>query len=291
MSRSTWLPPLQIAGAKAVVTGAAGGMGEHLARGLARRGASLVVADLRREELLRVRDRIRRESPGVEVFDYIVDLSDVAATDAFTSWIAAEHGDLRILVNNAGVALGGRVAQVSREDIDWLLTINLLTPVRMTHALLPLLLTNGARHGGQAHIVTMSSLFGLMAPPGQAAYATAKFGLRGFSESLRHELQDETQPCGLTHVHPGGIRTDIANHARVGAGTDPVEEAQGREAFDKFLRFPADRAAELIIEAMIERNPRLLIGTDAKALSFVTRVLPRRYWSLLGRGMSIAPTR
>ena len=285
----TWLPPLELARAKVVVTGAAGGMGQHLARGLARRGARVVVADVRSAELAGVAEQIRREMPRAEVTEYVVDLSDVAATDGFTNWIRDEHGDLQVLVNNAGVALGGRVSEVSREDIDWLVTINLLTPIRMTHALLPVLLANGAASGGHAHIVNMSSLFGLMAPPGQAAYSTAKFGLRGFSEALRHELQDGRQPCGITQVHPGGIRTDIARRARVGAGTVPDEEREGREQFDRFLRFPAEKAAELIIEAMIRRNPRLLVGVDAKALSAVTRVLPRRYWSLLGRGMNITP--
>lgn len=285
----TWLPPLELARAKVVVTGAAGGMGQHLARGLARRGARVVVADVRSAELAGVAEQIRREMPRAEVTEYVVDLSDVAATDGFTNWIRDEHSDLQVLVNNAGVALGGRVSEVSREDIDWLVTINLLTPVRMTHALLPVLLANGAASGGHAHIVNMSSLFGLMAPPGQAAYSTAKFGLRGFSEALRHELQDGRQPCGITQVHPGGIRTDIARRARVGAGTVPDEEREGREQFDRFLRFPAEKAAELIIEAMIRRNPRLLVGVDAKALSAVTRVLPRRYWSLLGRGMNITP--
>lgn len=285
----TRLPRLEVAGAKALVTGAAGGMGQHIARGLALRGARVVVADVRAEELAAVVTKIRHGVPGAEIAEYVVDLSDVAATDAFSDWIRAEHPDLQVLVNNAGVALGGRAREVSREDIDWVLTINLLTPVRMTHALLPLLLANGATSGGHAHIVTMSSLFGLMAPPGQAAYSTAKFGLRGFSEALRHELQDEAAPCGVTQVHPGGIATDIARNARGGAGTNLAEEQQGREQFDTFLRFPADKAAELIIEAMIARNPRLLIGADAKALSAVTRLLPRRYWSLLGRGMSITP--
>jgi NAD(P)-dependent dehydrogenase (short-subunit alcohol dehydrogenase family) len=283
-----WLPPLEPAGATAVVTGAAGGMGEHLARGLARRGASVVIADVRREPLQAVRDTIRAESPDVAVHDYVVDLADTAAADAFTEWVAGEHPDLRILVNNAGAALGGRLHEVGRDDLDWLLTVNLLTPVRMTHALLPLLLANGASSGGNAHIVTLSSLFGIIAPPGQTAYSTSKFGLRGFSESLRHELQAEKAPCGLTQVHPGGIRTDIARNARVGSGTDPEEERVAREGFDRMLRFPADRAAELIIDAMVARNPRLLIGTDAKAVAGLTRLMPRRYWSLLQRGMDVA---
>lgn len=283
-----WLPPLDLAGAKVVVTGAAGGMGAQLARGLARRGAVVLAADVRREPLLEVCATIRQESPAAPVHDYVVDLSDTGAADRFTDWVATEHHDLRVLVNNAGVALGGRLSEVSRADLDWLLTVNLLTPVRMTHALLPLLLANGAVSGGQAHIVTISSLFGLMAPPGQAAYSTSKFGLRGFSESLRHELAEQRAPCGITQVHPGGIRTDIARNARVGALTDAEQEREGREKFDRMLRFPADRAAELIIEAMVARNPRLLIGADAKVLAAVTRALPQRYWSLLQRGMDLA---
>ena len=282
-----WLPPLDLAGATAVVTGAAGGMGEHLARGLARRGASIIAADVRREPLLQVCRSIREQSPDVQVHDYVVNLADTAAADSFTDWVRTEHPDVRVLVNNAGVALGGHLTEVSREDIDWLLTINLLTPVRMTHALLPLLLENGAATGGQSHIVMMSSLFGLVAPPGQGAYSTSKFGLRGFSEALRHELAEQGAPCGITQVHPGGIRTDIARHARVGGGADPQREGAGREAFDRLLRFPAEKAAELIIEAMVDRNPRLLIGADAKALQGLSRALPTRYWSVLQRGMSL----
>ena len=282
------LPALVLDGATALVTGAAGGMGEHLARGLARRGSSVVLADVRSEPLRRVAETVRRESPRVSVAEHVVDLADASAADAFTERVVREHADLRILVNNAGVALGGRLTEVGRDDLDWLLTVNLLTPVRMTHALLPLLLANGAATGGGAHIVMMSSLFGILAPPGQTAYSASKFGLRGFSEALRHELEEQRAPCGLTVVHPGGIRTDIARHARVGAGADPEEERQGRESFDRLLRFPADRAAELIITAMLARNPRLLIGADAKALAGVSRALPRRYWSLLQRGMDLA---
>lgn len=281
------LPTLRLAGATAVVTGAAGGMGEHLARGLARRGASVIAADVRREPLMRVCASIREESPQVAVHDYVVDLADTTAADSFTEWVRSEHREVRVLVNNAGVALGGHLSEVSREDIDWLLTVNLLTPVRMTHALLPLLLENGEASGGHAHIVTMSSLFGLVAPPGQGAYSTSKFGLRGFSEGLRHELAERGAPCGVTQVHPGGIRTDIARHARVGGGADPEQERKGREAFDRLLRFPADKAAELIIEAMVARNPRLLIGADAKALQGLARVAPMRYWSVLQRGISL----
>ena len=140
-------------------------------------------------------------------------------------------------------------------------------------------------------MVNTSSLFGLIGPPGQSAYSTSKFGLRGFSESLRSELEAEDQPVGVTSVHPGGIRTGIARNARIAAGTGPDESERGRAAFDKVLRYPADRAAEEIIEAAVARRPRLLIGNDARALDAVARLLPARYWSLMGRGMALAGKR
>lgn len=279
-------PDLVVAGGTAVVTGAAGGMGEHLAKGLARRGADLVVLDRDAAGLERVVAEIGRETPGARVTPFVVDLSDRAAVDAAIARIRDEHAGVTMLFNNAGVAVGGRFVDVSAQDFDWLLEINLLVPIRLTRALLPLMLANG-----QGQVVNTSSLFGLIGPPGQSAYSTSKFGLRGFSESLRSELEAEDQPVGVTSVHPGGIRTGIARNARIAAGTDPDETERGRAAFDKVLRYPADRAAEEIIEAAIARRPRLLIGNDARALDAVARLLPARYWSLMGRGMALAAKR
>lgn len=279
-------PDLVVAGGTAVVTGAAGGMGEHLAKGLARRGADLVVLDRDAAGLERVVAEIGRETPGARVTPFVVDLSERAAADAAIARIRDEHAGVTMLFNNAGVAVGGRFVDVSAQDFDWLLEINLLVPIRFTRALLPLMLANG-----QGQVVNTSSLFGLIGPPGQSAYSTSKFGLRGFSESLRSELEAEDQPVGVTSVHPGGIRTGIARNARIAAGTDPDESERGRAAFDKVLRYPADRAAEEIIEAAVARRPRLLIGNDARALDAVARLLPARYWSLMGRGMALAGKR
>ena len=279
-------PDLVVAGGTAVVTGAAGGMGEHLAKGLARRGADLVVLDRDAAGLERGVAEIGRETPGAWVTPFVVDLSDRAAADAAIARIRDEHAGVTMLFNNAGVAVGGRFVDVSAQDFDWLLEINLLVPIRFTRALLPLMLATG-----QGQVVNTSSLFGLIGPPGQSAYSTSKFGLRGFSESLRSELEAEDQPVGVTSVHPGGIRTGIARNARIAAGTDPDESERGRAAFDKVLRYPADRAAEEIIEAAIARRPRLLIGNDARALDAVARLLPARYWSLMGRGMALAAKR
>lgn len=279
-------PDLVVAGGTAVVTGAAGGMGEHIATGLARRGADLVVLDRDADGLDRVVAEIGRETPGARVTPFVVDLADRAAADETIERIHDEHPGVTMLFNNAGVAVGGRFTEVRAADFDWLLEINLLVPIRLTRALLPLMLGNG-----EGQVVNTSSLFGLIGPPGQSAYSTSKFGLRGFSESLRSELEAEGRPVGVTSVHPGGIRTGIARNARIPEGVDRQEAEEGVRDFDKVLRYPADRAAEEIIEAAIARRPRLLIGNDARALDAVARVLPGRYWSLMGRAMSLAAKR
>ncbi|HIZ97429.1 MAG TPA: SDR family oxidoreductase [Candidatus Janibacter merdipullorum] len=279
-------PALVVAGGTAVVTGAAGGMGEHLATGLARRGADLVLLDRDAEGLARVAADIARETPGAQVDTHVVDLADRGEADAVIARIRDGHPGVTMLFNNAGVAIGGRFGQVSAADFDWLLEINLLVPIRLTRALLPVMLENG-----QGQVVNTSSLFGLVGPPGQSAYSTSKYGLRGFSESLRSELEAEERPVGVTVVHPGGIRTNIATNARVAEGVDPVEAEQNKKAFAKMLTYPADRAAEEIIEAAIARRPRLLIGNDARALDVVARLSPSRYWSLMGRAMALAARR
>ncbi|MGO1166362.1 MAG: SDR family NAD(P)-dependent oxidoreductase [Janibacter sp.] len=279
-------PELVVSGGTAVVTGAAGGMGEHLAKGLARRGADLVLLDVAAEGLERVAAEIVRATPGAQVTTHVVDLADRAAADETIARIRDGHPGVTMLFNNAGVAVGGRFSQVSAQDFDWLLEVNLLAPIRFTRALLPMMLENG-----QGQVVNTSSLFGLVGPPGQSAYSTSKFGLRGFSESLRSELEAEQEPVGVTVVHPGGIRTNIATNARVAEGVDQQEAERNRAAFDKMLVFPADRAAEQIIEAALARKPRVLIGNDAKGLDLLARVTPSRYWSLMGRAMALVARR
>ena len=276
-------PELIISGGTAVVTGAAGGMGEHIAKGLARRGADLVLLDVDAVGLTRVAEEIARQTPGAAVTTYETDLSDRAAADEVIDRIRDRHPGVSLLFNNAGVAVGGRFGQVGVEDFDWLLEINLLAPIRFTRALLPIMMENG-----EGQVVNTSSLFGLVGPPGQTAYCTSKFGLRGFSESLRSELDEEGQPVGVTVVHPGGIKTRIAENARVAGGVDEQEAARNKKAFAKMLTYPADRAAEEIIEAALARRPRLLIGRDAKGLDVLARATPARYWSLMGRAMALA---
>ncbi len=278
------LEPLQIADSLALVTGAAGGMGEHLAYGLSARGADVIVVDRDEAGLDRVSTELRRRRPDREVRSLVVDLSDPAATDAMIETVAGDHPRLNLLFNNAGVAMAGRFDELSADEFDWLLAINLHAPIRIVRGLLPAI-TARAEISGNAHIVNTSSVFGLLGPYGQSAYATSKFGLRGFSESLTHELAP--LGIGVTCVHPGGIRTNIATNARLAAGLDADRTARQVSSFDKALRFPADRAAEKIIEAAIKRRTRLLIGTDAQVLSAGTRIAPVGFGRLLN-GRAVA---
>src|SRR4051794_25526161 len=222
------MQPYAFAGGTAAVTGAASGIGEALAHTLAARGSDLVLLDRDAERLEGVAGAVRSRPPRRKVSSLVVDLADDEATQAIGARLAAEHPEITLLVNNAGVALGGRFDQVTLDEFDWVLAINFRAVVRLTHALLPRL----KAHPG-AHVVNVSSVFGIVAPPGQAAYAASKFAVRGFSEALRHELAENG--IGVTVVHPGGIRTRIAETARVGSGVSPAEYEKGRAQFATLL--------------------------------------------------------
>lgn len=269
------MEPYVFPGGTAVVTGAASGIGEALSVQLAQRGSSLVLVDRDADRLATVSDGIRAAHPQLAVQSYVVDLADEVATDQLGATLAAAHPETTLLVNNAGVALGGRFDQVTLEEFDWVLAINFRAVVRLTAALLPVL----KAHPG-SHLVNVSSVFGIFAPAGQAAYAASKFAVRGFSESLRHELVEDE--VGVTVVHPGGIRTRIAESARIGSGVPP-EMVAGREEFNKLLRIPPGKAAAQIVAAVEKRRPRLLIGASAKVPDVLVRLRPGTYWRPIAR--------
>lgn len=258
----------------ALVTGAAGGIGEQLALGLAQRGSGLVLVDRDAEGLERVAGSIRGSGSPVHLETHAVDLSDRAAVLELGWAVAAAHPDLRLLVNNAGVALAGEFEHVTLEEFDWVMDVNLGAPVALVHALLPTLLANTG-----SHVVNMSSLFGIIAPAGLSAYAASKFALRGFSEVLRAELAP--RGVGVTVVHPGGIRTGIATSARFAAGAPAAEVEPMRRQFDRMLRYPADRAAAEILAGVQRRQPRVLIAPEAVVGDLAVRVAPTRYAGLL----------
>ncbi|HEX8140058.1 MAG TPA: SDR family NAD(P)-dependent oxidoreductase [Pyrinomonadaceae bacterium] len=263
---------MRLEGRTAVVTGAASGIGRAIAVSLARRRCHLALADIDDEGLAQTAGQVR--ASGVRVTRHHLDVADRAAVSEFPARVADEHGGVDLLVNNAGVAVGGTFEQVSEQDFEWLFEINFWGVVRMTRAFLP------ALHGSDdARIVNLSSVFGLIAPPGQVAYAASKFAVRGFSEALRHEL--EGSRIGVTVVHPGGVATSIAEKARVPLGVSSEEMARRREQFRKALRLPPEVAGEAIIRGVERREARVLVGTDARVLSLIARALPVSYWKLL----------
>ena len=260
----------QLQGAVAVITGAAGGIGASLAETLAARGCSLALADIDNAGLETVAGRARHH--GVTVSTHALDVADRDQVAALPEAVLAAHGRVSVLVNNAGVALGGTFEEVPEAAFDWLMAVNFSGTVRMTRAFLPLL-----REEPSAHVINLSSLFGIIAPPGQVAYVASKFAVRGFSEALRHELQGS--PVSLTVVHPGGVRTGIARSARrYGVNADATLQA---ESFDKLLRLSPDVAAEAIARAIERRAPRLVIGADAKQGVWLQRLVPVRYWTII----------
>jgi len=266
-----------IKGATCVVTGAGSGIGAGLARSLAARGAALALVDRDADGLEATRASLPAEA---RVSLHVLDVTDREAADALPDAVAEAHGaPADVLVNNAGVALGGTFAEVTEVDFDWLMGINLIAPIRLTRAFLPVLQTRPA-----AHIVNISSIYGVIAPAGQTAYSAAKFGLRGFSEALRHELAGT--PCGVTVVHPGGVSTRIARNARLPAARNDVSPAEAEAALqriEKLLKMPPDDAGEIIAKGLERRAKRVLVGGDAKFIDLVQRLSPAGYWSILQR--------
>ncbi len=257
----------RFAGGTAVLTGAASGIGERLAHGLARRGSHLVLLDRDAERLDRVRAAIAQENSGITVSTTVVDLADRDATVAAAESILREHQRITLLVNNAGAALGGRFDQVTLDEFEWLMDVNFRAPVVLTHTLLPALTAAPGRH-----VVNVSSLFGLIAPAGQSAYCASKFALRGLSQVLWAELAESG--TGVTTVHPGGIKTRVADSAHIGSGV-PTELVEGqKKAFNKLLTYPPEKAAEQILDGVERRRSRVLIAASAKIPDLLARLLP-----------------
>jgi short-subunit dehydrogenase len=267
-----------IRGAAAAVTGAASGIGRALALELAARGCDLALADRDEAGLKTLAAEIAKASSR-NVTSHRVDVSEPQAVEDFAQAAIAAHPGLNIVVNNAGVALMGSFAEIDQAQMDWLMNINFWGVVRSTRAFLPHL-----SRQREAHLVNLSSIFGIVAPPGQTAYAAAKFAVRGFSESLRHELQMAASPVKLSVVHPGGVATNIVRNSRTGVGiTDNARRAQSIERFDAVARTTPQAAALRIIQGIEKNQPRILIGNDARFMDLLQRLRPGTYWSVLAR--------
>ncbi|OKO67694.1 SDR family oxidoreductase [Bradyrhizobium sp. NAS96.2] len=269
-----------ISGSAAAVTGAASGIGRALALELALRGCDLAIADRDEGGLQAAAAEIAKASPR-KVTVHRVDVSEPRQITAFADAAGAAHPGLNIVVNNAGVALLGEFSEIDQAQMDWLFNINFWGVVHGSRAFLPLL-----SQRREAHIVNISSIFGIVAPPGQSAYCAAKFAVRGFSESLRHELAMANSPVKLSVVHPGGIATNIARNSRTGSGvTDNARRSESIERFETLARTTPTAAAQRIITGIEKNQPRILIGKDAIFMDLLQRFRPGTYWKVMQRQM------
>jgi short-subunit dehydrogenase len=268
----------------AAITGAGSGMGRSLAIQLAREGCHLSLADRNAASLVETAKlaqvaALQTEGAPLHVTTCTLDVADRAAMFDWAAQTAGEHGRVNLVFNNAGVALSSTVDGMDYADLEWIVGINFWGVVHGTKAFLPYL-----KASGEGHIVNTSSVFGLFAQPGMSGYNATKFAVRGFTEALRQEL--DLMKCGVsaTCVHPGGIRTGIAQSSRIASnmvGFMIESEQQGKDDFEKFFITSADEAASQILAGVRRNKRRVLIGRDARAADWLARTLPAAYQALV----------
>lgn len=250
---------MQFAGRVAAITGAGSGIGRSLAVELSNRGCALALCDV---DTVGMADTAAQCRPDIEVTCTTVDVSDRAAMVAWADASADHHGAINLIFNNAGVNLTHDASTQSIEDVEWVMDIDFWGVVHGTQAFLPHL-----RAADAGHIVNISSVFGLVSIPTQSAYNAAKFGVRGYTDALRMELELEGSHVSATTVHPGGIKTNIARNGRSQYGD---EESIAR--FDAMAMTTSDKAAEQILTAVQRNRRRALIGPDAVLFDIGSRL-------------------
>lgn len=259
----------------AAITGAGSGIGRATALRMAELGCHLAVSDVDEQGLSQTAEAA--QAKGVQVLATKLDVSDREAVYGWAEEVVGRFQRAHIIVNNAGVSLGATVEDMSYEDFTWLMDINFWGVVYGTKAFLPHI-----KRAGEGAIVNISSVFGLIGVPSQSAYNAAKFAVKGFTEALRAELEIEGENIGVTCVHPGGIKTNIARRARVTETRGMVDRTMNT-SLEKALTSP-ERAAQTIVAGMLKKRRRLLVGPDAYAIEWIQRALGAQYQHLVIAG-------
>jgi NADP-dependent 3-hydroxy acid dehydrogenase YdfG len=258
-----------------VITGAGSGIGRALALRAARQGALLAISDWDEDRLAASVELLK--AAGVrELRSDKVDVSDRAAFGAWASAVAEQFGRVNMVVNNAGVTVTGDFEEMSYDDFDWIVGVNLMGVVNGTKEFLPHLIASG-----DGHVINISSLFGLISMPGQTAYNATKYAVRGFTEALREEMLINGHQVGVTCVHPGGIKTGIARHGR----KTPSQDAEAIDSFfeKKLARMTPDKAAQIILKGALSGKARVLVGADAHAMHQFAKFTGSRYQDIVAR--------
>ncbi|MCT9821346.1 SDR family NAD(P)-dependent oxidoreductase [Microbacterium sp. W1N] len=271
------MPRLAVAGTTSVITGAAAGMGAGVARLLAARGARIALVDRDAAGLAAV----AADLPGTGHTVHVVDLADDDAVSVAAAEITASHPHVQTLITCAGSSMLGSLDQLTMAEMRWLMDVNLWGTVNITQALLPAL-----RRAPAAHITHLVSIYGLAAPAGRIPYAMTKYAVRGFTEALRHELEDTDITVGA--VYPAGVKTGIVLRGRYAAALDPAIAHRAAVAQAAMYHTePADAAAR-IVEATVRRRARTFIGREARLVDVLTRLAPRSYWRVMRRPLKDA---
>ena len=257
-----------------VITGAGSGMGRDLAVQLAERGAKIAISDVDPAGLAKTEELVK--NAGAEVHSQILNVAEREAVLEYADAVAAHFGTVNVVFNNAGIAHHGEVEVTEFKDIERVMDVDYWGVVNGTKAFLPYVIASG-----DGHIVNTSSLFGLLAEPGQAAYNSAKFAVRGFTEALNQEMIIAKHPVKVTCVHPGGIKTAIARNATTSGDHDQKSTAA---LFDKYLaNTSSEKAAQIIIKAVERNQARVLVGADAKVLDLCIRLVASKYQGISAR--------
>jgi short-subunit dehydrogenase len=256
-----------------VISGASTGIGAAVAIELARRGSNISIFARNGKGLEATAEKAR--SYGVSVDAESIDITDSAAIARFADKLGEKYEGVQVLVNNAGASLIGNFRQISLEEFKWLMDINLWGTIVTTKTFLPLL-----EKAPSAHIANISSTWGLAAPAGKAPYSTSKFGVRGFSEAIRHEFEGGSVSVGI--IFPGGIKTDITLNARVAKNVDPEMASRAAKLLTARYKTSPEDAAVKIVDSIVNRKGRLIVGSGARSIDILARLFPETYWRYLG---------
>ena len=271
-------------GKVAAITGAGSGIGRALALELAGRGCHVALSDVDERGLTETAGLVDAAAgsrgTGLPAKVSVVDVADRDAVETWAGAVVDEFGRVNLIFNNAGVALSADVRVMSYENFRWLMDINFWGVVHGTLAFLPHL-----KATSDGHVVNISSVFGLLGIPTQSAYNAAKFGVRGFTDALRTELDIERCGVSATTIHPGGIRTNIARNGQFewAEHDEAVDVEQVALDFERFAKTTPEKAAQLILGAVAKNKRRALVGPDAHLFDLAARVSPRASQWALGR--------
>jgi len=258
----------------AIVTGGTAGIGLATARELAKRGSNIAIIGRNQTAIKDICAELNSKYPNQKTTGYQLDLSNLSEIPKTVKKIKEDHKNIGLLINNAGIAMGGKIDELTVEDIETIFTINFRSQIAMLKEVLPYL-----KKVKNSHIANVSSIFGIIAPAGQSAYAASKFAVRGFSEVLRQEMKD--YGIGVSTIFPGGIKTNIAINAKIGKNADINRVKQDAKKFEANLTITPEYAAKVIVNGIEKRKPRIIIGFTTKLMDLAVRLMPSKYDFLL----------